>query len=57
LRRRPDADLRLLRLYAFVVLPCALLVRLGMSAAAHRLYRNAFRRLFAMTSKLAALNA
>ena len=54
LRRRPDARLRLVRLYAFVVLPCALLVRFGTLAAAHRFYRRAFRRLTAMSPTPAA---
>lgn len=54
LRRRPDAHLRLIRLYAFVVVPCALLVRFGMAAAALRLYRHAFRRLSAISATPAA---
>jgi hypothetical protein len=57
LRRRPDARLRLVRLYAFVIVPCALLVRLGTLAAAHRLYRRAFRRLAAMSATPAAVRA
>jgi hypothetical protein len=54
LHRRPDAYLTLLRLYAFVIVPCAFLARLGMAAAAHRLYRHAFRRLSAISATPAA---
>jgi hypothetical protein len=42
--RRPDARRLLLRLYAGVILPGAVLVRAGCLAAAHRLYRRAVRR-------------
>lgn len=56
LRRRPDAHFRLIRLYAFVVVPCALLVRFGMAAAALRLYRHAFRRLSAISATRVAFN-
>lgn len=45
--RRPHARKRLARLYAFVVLPCAVLIRLGWHGAAYRLYRQSFTRLAA----------
>lgn len=45
--RRPDARNSLARLYAFVVLPCAVLIRLGWHGAAYRLYRRSFTRLAA----------
>jgi len=43
--RAPDAAARLARLYAFVVLPCAILIRLGCHGMAYRLYRRSFTRL------------
>jgi len=43
--RKPDARKRLARLYAFVVLPCAVLIRLGCHRTAYRLYRRSFTRL------------
>jgi len=43
--RKPDAPARLARLYAFVVLPCAILIRLGCHGMAYRLYRRSFKRL------------
>jgi len=45
LRRAPDAGRRLARLYAFVVLPCAVSIRLGFHRLAYRLYRRSFARL------------
>ncbi|MBN8999175.1 MAG: hypothetical protein J0H54_07210 [Rhizobiales bacterium] len=42
---RDDAGRRFLRLYAFLVLPCAILIRFGFPALAHRLYRRSFLRL------------
>jgi hypothetical protein len=41
----PDARRRLLRLYAVVILPGALLVRVGLFSAARRLYRRVVRNL------------
>src|SRR5690606_23330002 len=47
LMRTPQGRRDLLRLYWSTIVPCVLLVRLGLNRAAHAIYRRTMRRLLA----------